>query len=329
MPQLLVRRGLAVVIAALTIAAVASTQMVGSPVAGHLATTRTVSATSGSGAATTSAPAVVVDAGGASTTTVVASSGGSTAKAPGARTSPTVAAGGSAAAAASAQPDAGLGAPGDPGPAAAPSDGTFQYKVAGLVAGYGQPSGSGTRDVPMTVKTTSKTGDEVHQQMTVKTDKGSGTSFVVWRADTVIVDKIEGSDGTNDASCDWQPDRVLLNLPLAVGTTWTIDTTCAITTARGAATTKLKGTAKVTEVARMKVADDVVDTWVIDEATHSTTAVGTKTFEVDRTSRQWFAPKAGLVAREVTHTKGVDKNGKPYDIPGVRTLQSLRPEGGS
>lgn len=170
---------------------------------------------------------------------------------------------------------------------------------------------------------------ETRQAHTFKGKDGEMRNAVVWRADGLYLDKTSGSSGEGmGGDCDWDPDVLVLKLPLAVGSGWVSDSSCSGESPYGPYTVKAHFESAVTGTARMAVGAQEVDVWVIETKQHldiSAEYQGQQ-FNItqDSTSKRFFAPEHGISVREETESTAGTPTGQRSRST-VRQLRSLSP----
>ena len=193
----------------------------------------------------------------------------------------------------------------DPGAAQAPAIGTYTFvsctdasdstevKVA---AG---PSGNGVtrRNI-----TESQGGGSMSQTAT----EAYGPNGVLDEVWTI-------KSGVGDFKCDWNPDLLLFPAQLAVGKTWTSDSTCDVSGNK----LHITGTGKISGRVNVNVAGTTVNAWVVD-ATIKFSGGGN---EVTETLHDYWDPAHG-----VNVYRNVQANTGQGSISRVDHLKSLTPK---
>src|SRR5947208_9224262 len=106
----------------------------------------------------------------------------------------------------------------------APKPGTYRYRGTG--GGDGGGGGAGA-DVLVTVESDGSGAGLVHQIMTLPfAGAGALRNNVVWSADGVSWQHSEVRAAGLAPACDWKPATTEYRFPLAVGATWSTDSTC-------------------------------------------------------------------------------------------------------
>ena len=134
----------------------------------------------------------------------------------------------------------------------------------------------------------------------------------------VTASRITGGGGT--VECEWQPPLLDFALPLAVGKTWTFDSTCKAMVGGAQVTIRRIGESKVTGKALDKVGDTDVATWVIERT--GTTTVRSAFYNEDtkeKVTSHYAAPR-GLTTSEKGEAESASRK-VSYEL----TLQSLTP----
>lgn len=205
-------------------------------------------------------------------------------------------------------PDAGLGAPTDPGPPVPPRAGRYRYRTTG-----GDDAGE---ESTTTVAERGREGDETRLSVTTTGGQLTSTNEVVWRPDGVRTLRSTLTFGERQADCDWEPDLVEAVFPLAAGATWTSASQCSITGLTPAPIVlERSSTSKVVELRRIVVAGTPVDVWVI-ERTERLSGGGRSE---EGSAVAFFSPRHGVDV-ELRGTV----SGRDY----TRQLVSLEPEAG-
>jgi hypothetical protein len=201
-----------------------------------------------------------------------------------------------------------------PGPTSPPAPGRYRYRVT---------SGEESGELRVTVEARGLASGEVRQLVAVEGGTGGTVaSDVVWRPSGAFV--IRSRFGAYQADCDWEPDTLGLKLPLVKGGAWSVDSSCNSSTPQGGtARFRLEASFSVVDTARIAVAGEAVDVWVIKATETLTGTIGTATessqFLTEEEETRYFSPRHGLAVRVVTAGPG----GGPA---ASRELVSLRPE---
>lgn len=290
-------------------------------------TTTTTSSTTSFGAgdgtdldaATTTIAGSVIDPGDASApaagaTTTMA--GGAT-SAPTPTTTATTASGGQgtnpAAATTTTTAAQGLGTPQDPGAPVPPQPGRYRYRVEGRGTEEGQSEGV------TTVTDQARQADVVRQTVQIQGQGVDSTSTVEWRPDRVLVLESKFSFGGNTGDCDWTPDYLQAQFPLAAGATWNADSSCQVDGFGVPVTVRRVTSSQVTGLERRRMAGQVLDVWVIESQDMITFA----TTEVRTTVTSYFSPPHGLI---VASNGSAESNDGTGDGEFSSELLNLQPE---
>jgi hypothetical protein len=206
-----------------------------------------------------------------------------------------------------------------PGPASPPKTGTYTYHVT---------RGSDSSNTTVKVADDGRAADGVQQAITQNQGSESITNHVTWRSDGEVLRSTDFNSPQGSSPCDWQPDILQVKLPLAVGVSWDVDSSCQAVLAGTPTTTHEVFHAKVVRYEQLVVGGTAVDCWVLSRS-EKTTLTSTQ-FNVDQqgTSTVWWAPSAGLDVR--TETKGTVTStykGQPHssDTNLTEQLASLSP----
>jgi hypothetical protein len=237
---------------------------------------------------------------------------GTAAKAAGSGANPSASAGATSA------PAASLGPAADPGPAAAPRPGTYKER-------HTTTSGSSTttEDLTTKIENESQAGSTTNQKVTISSDKGSFTSEVAWKPDSVLMLSNTFGSGASTFVCNWTPPVQLLALPLSIGTAWSSDSRCTVSASGQTETVHETMQAKVTGLERISVAGKVLDCWVISRTTH-VDGTGAFNFTSDSTSTEWFSPKYGQSAKSTDDSKNsFTYNGSSHTNESKSTTEAL------
>jgi hypothetical protein len=190
-----------------------------------------------------------------------------------------------------------LGAPEDPGPASAPKPGTYRYRTV---------SDEDERVEDLVIRDLQRSAGQVVQLVRGQQGGIESDDTVVWTADRVVVRSSTYRFGGNDGDCDWEPDVVQAELPLAVGATWASDSSCTVT---GFGPTPIivrqERTSEVVGLERRRIAGEVLDLWVIDAAA----TVQFSGFTVQADVEVWFSPRHGLIVRSEGTASGSTPDG--------------------
>lgn len=170
---------------------------------------------------------------------------------------------------------------------------------------------------------------ETRQAQTTKTKQGDVRNQVRWAADAVYLESTSGSGGGGPGGdCDWNPDVVLLQLPLAKGKGWVSESSCSGQSAYGPYTLKARFESSVTGTARRTVGGEAVDVWVVQTKRHIeiTAQYQGQQFNVteDGTSTTFFAPRQGMTVREESSSTASFPTGQRKTTT-TRDLQRLTP----
>ncbi len=148
------------------------------------------------------------------------------------------------------------------------------------------------------------------------------TNDEVWATASVTVPTthIETPQGQK-LDCTWKPAILVFQLPLAVGKTWSSDSTCTTSADGVQATIRQSFQSKVTGKALDKVGTTNVPTWVIEVTFTSTVTTPFGPQNASGTLVRHFASDKGLITYEKAAGKFQDT---PYTSE--RTLQNLAPK---
>ena len=100
-------------------------------------------------------------------------------------------------------------------------------------------------------------------------------------------------------TCDWDPDILELPPTINVGTSWSADSRCTITSPQGTGTLELKASNKVTGKVAFPVGGTPVNAWAIESNAHvkitgKNQRGETQSSEYDIVSRLFYAPAQGV-----------------------------------
>jgi hypothetical protein len=204
----------------------------------------------------------------------------------------------------------------DPGPTKPPAAGIYTYAITSSA----EPSSNGNTDAKVEVLP-SQNGAARRKQTF---NDGQGNTLAneeTWASDAmrVTTSKIVSQQATVD--CTWQPPLLVLQLPLAIGKTWSTDSTCTTMVGGTQVTIKRTGQSKVIGKVVDKIGDQSVGTWIIDYTGNTT--VRSAFFNTDTSEKitRHFASAQGLV----TYEKGSGTmGGSTTDYE--RRLQNLTPK---
>ena len=195
------------------------------------------------------------------------------------------------------------GAPADRAEFDAPRAGTYRYRV--------ELDGS-VRESRVTYTEVGRREGET--RLTERwDDSGARPTELSWRDTGVFV--------PNPSSCEEEGFKTRYVFPLTVGATWTSDNTCSNeTTGR----VHSRSTARVTDFAKVTVAGQTIDAWVISvTGTTEITIAGVKqTHHSDAT--EWFSAAHGLRVRSVVQMRS--EPGGAAAGPSTSEIQGLDPE---
>jgi hypothetical protein len=180
-----------------------------------------------------------------------------------------------------------------PGPASPPAAGTYTYHLT--------RSGNSS-DTTVKVADDGHAADGVQQVITQNEGSGSISNHVTWRSDGELLRVTDFNSPQSSSACDWQPDIVQVRLPLAVGVSWDVDSSCQTVFAGTPTTAREAFHATVVRYEQLVVGGKAVDCWVISRSDKTTLTSAQYTVEQQGTSTVWWAPSAGLDVR--TETKG-------------------------
>ncbi|MGI8792681.1 MAG: hypothetical protein ACR2H3_05830 [Acidimicrobiales bacterium] len=208
----------------------------------------------------------------------------------------------------------------DPGPSQPPKVGTYNYETT--VDGKAGPS---------TLKVEAKAGGpgETRQFQTIKGESNELKNEVVFKADGLFLAASSGSSGGGLAGdCDWEPDLLVLKLPLSVGSSWSADSGCSGQSPYGPYTLKAHFEGTVTGTARVTVGGQGVDVWLIDgkQRIDITATYQAQEFQAvqEATTKTSYAPKQGLTVKEESTSTSTSPQGSRTQKT-VRQLKSLTP----
>ncbi|MHB1854586.1 MAG: hypothetical protein ACYCS2_05975 [Acidimicrobiales bacterium] len=190
---------------------------------------------------------------------------------------------------------AGLGPAKTPGPAHAPTVGTYQYKST-------DANGTVTQ-LQVSIKPAKGPAGATDQNLTISSPKGSESSDYAWSSTGVMVSSTTLSGQQGSIQCTWSPDVTQYVFPIKVGSTWSSLSHCTTTVAGAPTQVTYSDQASVTGIARIKEAGQVLDTWVIQRHTVLSAKSAAFTFNVDTTTTEYFAPSDGQTPKEVSDSK--------------------------
>jgi hypothetical protein len=193
-----------------------------------------------------------------------------------------------------------LGPVDDAGATAVPGVGSYHYR---FTAGDGDSHDA-------TTKVEDRQAASNGGRNLVVSYSGEGLDIVndvVWGPTQVHYTKTTFVFGSNRIECDWQPDYVFLDLSLARGRTWSVETSCSAQFGVTPTTIKRTTTTKVTDARRVHVAGTDVLTWVLEASDHFEFPGAT----TDTQETTWFAPKLGLPVRQTGTTTSKGQGDEP------------------
>jgi hypothetical protein len=250
-----------------------------------------VSARGGAAPSDTAAKSPVAPAGSAPTTAAATEAAGVTA-APG--PAPTTPAPGAAAVSAA-------GAADGPGQTTPPPPGTYRYHQTTT----GSDGKSTDRDRTTTLTRVGQDGDSIVQHLTLPFSTGTGeasaTATVAWGPKGVIVREWVLRLFGGSFTCDWGPDYSQYPPTLAVGATWTVDTSCSGKVSGGQldgmdATMHQKGSQKITGTKAEQAAGHSVPTWTITGSVDIELTSGGISGTTHTEGSEQYAPSLGVPA---------------------------------
>ena len=201
-----------------------------------------------------------------------------------------------------------------PNPAATftpPKDGTYRYST----------ESDGEKDEnELTVRTTSRASGEIRQSIGGQFDANSGDLRVVWKDDGWTWEGISAEGGGQAGDCSFTPPLRYVQQPVAVGNTWSYDSSCKFTFGAESASLRISGTAKVSGVGTAKVDGESVDVWIIDRVGTYEVSFGVKKTSIPSKSTEQWAPAFGLNVRSTSTVKTEDGEQSQ-----TRVLLSLQP----
>jgi len=164
---------------------------------------------------------------------------------------------------------------------------------------------------------------ELQFLITLETDAGSVTTITSWRPDVVLALQTVFRMPETEASCDWVPDLVQLQLPMSSEATWSNETACTADFGSQQIEIARSGEFQVRGDERITVAGQELAVWRV-ESKETTRFRGAfeRTDQVIRT--WWFSPKYGLTVREEGRQRHTTPGGTS-DSTVERELMRLRP----
>lgn len=202
-----------------------------------------------------------------------------------------------------------LGPATDPGPTKAPRPGVYRYRAQ---------SGGSENEATTTVEDKGTTDAGRNQVLSQRGGGIDSSSDAVWRNDGLILLRSSFSFGQTTGECDWDPDFLQLELPLAKGAAWQTKSSCMVT-GFGPTPLLLERTldAKVVDLRRVRVAGTAVDVWVLESTDHIEIA-GRVMRQSGTTS---FSPRHGIV---VSSSGTATTDGRATDY--ATEVKNLDPE---
>lgn len=188
----------------------------------------------------------------------------------------------------SSSPAGAAAATADPGAPKAPTPGTYVYEST-TTGDYASPcSRSNTK-----IAAGADGAGVVRRQTTSENPGGSLTSHEAWSADAMRQERLVFTGGFGTFECDWNPDPVVLSFPLAVGKTWSADSSCDTSVQGLPLHIRAQGTGKVTGRTSVVVDGTRVNVWVI-ESTIKVTTTGAGNTTQDQVGTSYFEPTRGI-----------------------------------
>lgn len=212
-------------------------------------------------------------------------------------------------------------ASGDPGQAQPTKVGTYTYDVT--------VDGEQSESTHLVEAGDPAGGGETRQVHTRKGKDGELKNQVLWKADGLYLEKTSGSGGQGvSGDCDWNPDILVVKIPLAKDTRWVSESGCSGTSPYGPYTLKARFESVVSGTARITVGGQGVDVWVIDTTQRIDITAQYQgqqfTATQEGTSKNFYAPKHGLSVREESQSTASSPAGQ-RKTSSTRVLKSLSP----
>lgn len=195
---------------------------------------------------------------------------------------------------------------------APPTVGSYDYVECGsgeAVGGRTVTAGSGGGGVERRVVQTTTAFGDVY----------ATTAF---SANGTVQESMEIKSFGYTVACDWKPDIVEYPAGLAVGKSWSVNTSCTLPTGGKVTVT---GTRKVTGIVNYVVGGTTVTAWVIDETQKQTAQTPQGNVVIDQTGFHYWDSAHGLVAYQkatVTASGGMKQPPTTVEI----RLVSLTPK---
>ena len=185
----------------------------------------------------------------------------------------------------------------------APAPGTYHY------SGGSAGAGPARADVVVTVEADGSGRGLVHQIMTLPFgEAGALRTNVVWSATGMSWQHSEVQAAGLAPTCDWMPATTEYRFPLAVGATWSTDSSCTGSVLGQSATIHRVEQARVTGTAEATVGAAKIPVWVIERTTTITTSTTVQRGQ-SRTEQtitiEHFSPDRGLFVYRQDHVGGI------------------------
>ena len=211
------------------------------------------------------------------------------------------------------------GSAGDPGKVQPTSPGSYAYT---------ETINGDSRPLTEAVSNQGSSGGQLNQSLVDSSTDANGKPTTVrrdqyWQADGLYVRSTDFAFGGYTVSCHFATPVHELVLPVAVGKQWQVKGTCPVTVAGAPDTLTFTGTVKVTGVARVAVAGQAVNVWVLASSLDVTgtgaipfTAHQDGTVQLDAAEGQQVTEATKTVVKVGTSTMTGDES---------RQLKALRP----
>lgn len=203
-----------------------------------------------------------------------------------------------------------------PRPFGAPEPGKYRYKQ-----NFKHENESSSSETTFVYEDKSSTSAELIQTVT---EGGGRLIDTKWTSGGQWTTRETLGKGEKSTVCDWEPDILDLQFPLKTGSQWSVDSTCTFQAKDTVVVRHRTGTVKVLGNARVTIAGEEVEAFVIQRNMTETVIYGAVTSTTEVNSKEMFSVKYGLKVQAETHVKG-SAAGNTYEFDMETLLVNLAP----
>jgi hypothetical protein len=206
----------------------------------------------------------------------------------------------------------------------APAPGSYTYRFEAE-----SDDGPSEREAEAVVEDLGPRGEAARRAVTIEAEQGTIRNELTWGAERVLLERTTMQFGPQEIDCRWEPAIEQMRLPLGPGQRWESRSKCSTTAFGQPAELTRRAITRVTGQERIEVGGRSVDVWVLASRERTTAKGGTpaQPFDVvwETEATTWFAPGAGMIARQHSESTFTMNGGEPREASTRMELLSLDP----